>query len=167
MQNTRFSQLNQVACKSPGSAARTLKNENFENFSKCFSWLNGLPARKSRGKPRKSLCTPHDWTFHPRTSHHTKPREKNNKNNKNLKNILSIFHDWYIDSPMSCEKSLCGRATRACDWINPQLSRQNRATLFFKILTIFAKTKYFPKTSKTLKNIFVFYQQRLSMWKHI
>ena len=35
------------------------------------------------------------------------------------------------------------------------------------IFGIFAKTKDFPKTTKTLKNLFVFDQQRLSMWKHI
>ena len=67
-----------------------------------------------------------------------------------------------IDPPMSLEKSLCGLATGACDWTNLQLSHQNRATLFLKILTIFAKTKYFPKTTKTLKNLFVFDQQKLS-----
>ena len=37
----------------------------------------------------------------------------------------------------------------------------------FEILAIFVKTKYFPKTTKTLKNLFVFDQQKLSMWKHI
>ena len=54
-------------------------------------------------------------------------------------------------------KFLCGLATRACDWINLRLSHQNRTTLFFlKILTFLhpkkkKKTKYFPKTTKTLK----------------
>ena len=37
----------------------------------------------------------------------------------------------------------------------------------FEIFDIFAKTKDFPKTIKTLKNLFVFDQQGLSMWKHI
>ena len=36
-QNTRFSRLSQVASKSPGSAARTLKTQILKNFSKCFS----------------------------------------------------------------------------------------------------------------------------------
>ena len=45
---------------------------------------------------------------------------------------------------------------------------QNRVTLFLKFLTFFfAKTKDFPKTTKTLKNLFEFDQQGLSMWKHI
>ena len=37
----------------------------------------------------------------------------------------------------------------------------------FEIFDIFAKTKDFLQTTKTLKNIFVFDQQGLSMWKHI
>ena len=39
---------------------------------------------------------------------------------------------------------------------DPRLSRQNKATLFFEIFQFFVKTKYFPKTPKTLKNLFVF-----------
>ena len=45
--------------------------------------------------------------------------------------------------------------TVACDLDDPRLSRQNRATLFLKF-SVFVKTKYFPKTPKTLKNLFVF-----------
>ena len=45
--------------------------------------------------------------------------------------------------------------TVACDLYDPRLSHQNRATLFLKF-SVFVKTKYFPKTPKTLKNIFVF-----------
>ena len=44
---------------------------------------------------------------------------------------------------------------RAYDLTYLQLSRQNRATQFLKF-SIFVKTKYFPKTPKTLKNHFVF-----------
>ena len=80
-----------------------------------------------------------------------------------MKNILSIFRDWDIDPPVSREKSLCELATGACDRINPRLSRQNRAKQFFEIFGNFAKTKDFQKTTKILKNIFVFDQQRLSM----
>ena len=46
-----------------------------------------------------------------------------------LKNILSIFHDWGIYPLVSREKSLYGIVTRACNWANLLLSRQNRATL--------------------------------------
>ena len=68
MQNTRFSRLKWVANKSPGLAAKTLKEKNVKKFSKCFSRLEGLPARESRAEPRKSLCTPRDWTLHLWTS---------------------------------------------------------------------------------------------------
>ena len=56
-QNTRFSQLSQVASKSPGPIARTLKIKILKNLSKCFSRLEVLPARKSRGEPQKSLSS--------------------------------------------------------------------------------------------------------------
>ena len=36
VQNTRFSWLNQVTCKSLEPAARTLERKTFEKFSKCF-----------------------------------------------------------------------------------------------------------------------------------
>ena len=48
-----------------------------------------------------------------------------------------------------------------------ELPEQGNTGFFFEILTFFAKTKDFPKTAKTLKNLFVFNQQGLSMWKHI
>ena len=80
-----------------------------------------------------------------------------------MKNILSIFRDWDIDPLVSLKEFLCGLAIGAYDWINPRLSCQNKAKQFFEIFDIFAKTKDFPKTTKTLKNILVFDQQRLSM----
>ena len=46
-------------------------------------------------------------------------------------------------------------AAVACDLDDPRLSRQNRATLFLNF-SVFVKTKYFPKTPKTLKNLSVF-----------
>ena len=46
-------------------------------------------------------------------------------------------------------------ATVTCDLTDPRLSRQNRATLFLRF-SVFVKTKYFPKTTKTLKNLLVF-----------
>ena len=63
MPNTCFSLLGWVANKSPRQAAKTLKVKIMKKISKCFSQLEGLPARE----PRNSLCTPHDWTFHLRT----------------------------------------------------------------------------------------------------
>ena len=64
MQNTCFSRLKQVTSKSPGQAAKTLKDKIVKKFSKCFLRLKGLPVRESRAELRKSLCTPHNWTFH-------------------------------------------------------------------------------------------------------
>ena len=54
MQNTHFSRLKQVTRQ----AAKTLKVTIVEKFSKCFSRLKVLLARKSRDKPQKFLCTP-------------------------------------------------------------------------------------------------------------
>ena len=51
MQNTHFSRLKQVAIKSPGQAAKTLKEKIVKKFSKCFSRLEGLPARELRVEP--------------------------------------------------------------------------------------------------------------------
>lgn len=73
--------------------------KNFEKFSNFFLRLEVPLMRESRSELWKSLCTPRDWTFHPRTScqHESriawKPRI--------LKNILSLFRDWSIYPPMS------------------------------------------------------------------
>ena len=149
--------------------AKTLGKKLLKKFSQCFSRLEVPLTRESRTEQQKSLCTFRNWTFHPRSSH--QPELRKAWNSKFLKNILSLFRDWSIYPPMSRQwvaKNLCdGLTTGAFNWFYPRLSRQNRAIQFLKFLTIFAKTKYFPKTTKTLKNIFVIDQQRLSMWKHI
>ena len=49
----------------------------------------------------------------------------------------------------------------------PVIKSPKQGNTIFEILTIFVKTKDYPKKNKTLKNIFVFDQQKLSMWKHI
>ena len=88
MQNTRFSRLKQVASKSPGQAAKTLKDKIVKKFSKCFLWLEDLPARESRAEPRKSLCTPRDWTFHSRTS------RQNQHASLRLQHMTWMTYDW-------------------------------------------------------------------------
>ena len=71
---------------------------------------------------------------------------------------------------MSHEKLLCKLATRGMrlDWpvtkFWPVTKLLEQSDTVFEIFDIFAKTKDFPKTIKTLKNIFVFDQQKLSMW---
>ena len=44
-----------------------------KKIAKRFSWLEVSLARESRVEPRKSLCTPRDWTFHSWTSHQNRP----------------------------------------------------------------------------------------------
>ena len=97
------------------------KTKIWKKISKCFSQLEGLPARESRAEPRKSLSNPRDWTFHSRTS-----RQK-----------------W----PASTRLRLATWITR--DWVAK--TGQNWIFWNFQIL----RTKYFPKTPKTLKNLFV------------
>ena len=50
-QNMRFLRLKQVANKSPGKAAKTLKVKIMKKISKCFSRLEGLPVRESQAEP--------------------------------------------------------------------------------------------------------------------
>ena len=88
MPNTRFSRLKRVANKSPVQVAKTLKEKSLKNFSKCFSRLEVLPARKSRAEPRKSLSNPHDWTFHSRTSRQKWPAKTR------LRLATWLTHDW-------------------------------------------------------------------------
>ena len=76
MQNTHFSRLKQVASKSPGQAAKTLKDKIVKKFSKCFLRLEDLSTRESQAEPRKSLCTSRDWTFHSRTSRQINTRAR-------------------------------------------------------------------------------------------
>ena len=61
-----------------------------------------------------------------------------------------------------CVSSRLGHATELTPIESPK-----QGNTVFEIFDIFAKTKDFPKIAKTLKNIFVFDQQKLSMWKHI
>ena len=122
VQNTHFLRLTWVARKSPTSPAKTLQAKSFENFAKCFSWLEVSLMRESQDEPWKSLCTPHDWTLHSKTSHQKLPAISW------LWHATWLTHDWV--------------AKIGQHW-------------FLKIFS-FWKTKYFPKTPKTLKNLFVF-----------
>ena len=88
MPNTRFSRLKWVTNKSPGQAAKTLKDKILKKFSKCFSRLEGLPTRESRAEPRKSLSNPHDWTFHSQTSHQNWPA------NSRLRPVTWLTRNW-------------------------------------------------------------------------
>ena len=49
----------------------------------------------------------------------------------------------------------------------PATESPEQGNTIFEIFDIFAKKKDFPETTKKIKNLFVFDQQGLSMWKHI
>ena len=113
-----------------------------------------------------------DWNKSPQSRQlkppkHTRP--------KIWKIFLSVFRDWKVYPRVSRELSrenlwvtsrldlpLANKspeitsegATEARDLTYPRLSRQNRAKLDFWNFQIF-QTNYFPKTPKTLKNLFV------------
>ena len=151
-QNMRFSRLRQVACKSPGPAARTLRRTLWKKFLSVFhDWKFHL--RESRELCCKNLCVPlatrpstHEQVANlSREKHEILNFEKYSKSFSRLKHLLAN------ESLVSCEKSLCWTRNWACDWFYLRLSRQNRAIQFLKFLTIFAKTKYFPKTTKNSK----------------
>ena len=107
---------------------------------------------------------------------------------KIVKNFLSVFCDWKVYPRGSCELSrenLCvplatGPFTREqvaklntwargwsirLGWLATESPKQDN-TVFWNFL-VFVKTKYFPKSPKTLKKNLCLNQQRLSMWKHI
>ena len=57
MQNTRFSRLKQVACKSPGPAVRTLKRKLLKNFLSVFrDWK--FHSQEICELSRENLCVP-------------------------------------------------------------------------------------------------------------
>ena len=70
------------------SSRQNTQRQNFEKFSKCFSRLEGLPARESRAEPRKSLSNPRAWTFHSRTSRQKWPA------NSRLRPTTWLIREW-------------------------------------------------------------------------
>ena len=147
-QNTRFSWLRRVANKSPDQVARHLWDKI---WNICLS----------------VFC---DWKVHPRGSHkgsretfwvrlmigaftHKQVTKLSRVKSKThiFEKISNLFHDWEFDPPESHENLLCKLATG----LTHEASRQNRTAQFLKFLTFF-KTKYFSKTIKTLKNLFLF-----------
>ena len=67
---------------------KDLKTKFWKKLSKCFSQLEGLPARESRAEPRKSLSNPRDWTFHLRISRQNRPA------NSRLRPATWLTRDW-------------------------------------------------------------------------
>ena len=113
-----------------------------------------------------------DWGESP-TSRQGKP-PKHSKT-KLWKNFLSVFHDWKVylwrSRELSCENlcvpfttrplSLANKspkltrelAAKACDLDDPQLSQQNRATLFLKFFS-FCKNKILSKNTLNTQKSF-------------
>ena len=56
-----------------GHPPKHFKPKDLKNFVKCFLRLEVSLARESRAKPRKSMRTPCDWTFHSWTSRQNQP----------------------------------------------------------------------------------------------
>ena len=146
------------------------EKEMIQNGSSLESDMVSLRVFQKRKKMNSQKCSRENWkglkklTKFAQNTRFSRLRQvartsRRNTKKKTLENFLSVFRDWSIYLPMSRQwvaKNLCdGLATGACDWFYPWLSCQNRAKLFLKFLTIFAKTKYFPKTTKILKNRFV------------
>ena len=149
--NMRILRLNQVACKPPGSAARILERKLLKNCLSVFrDWK--FDSRESRELSRKNLYVP--LAIGPSTCELVTNLSREKHETPNFwKNILSFFRDWSIYPPMSRQwvaKNLCmdsrlGHAIGStCDWI----ARTGQHSFW-----IFLKTKYFPKTTKTLKKI--------------
>ena len=107
------------------------KSKVLKKFAKYFSRLEVSLARESRAEPRKSLCTPRDWTFHSRTSRQNRPASLQ------LRHATCMTRDWVAKTGQRC----------------------------FLKFSIFVKTKYFPKTPKTLKNIFLFESTKIEHLK--
>ena len=108
-------------------------------------------------------------------SHQGKPPKHSKK--KLWKNFLSVFRDWkvyprrsrelsrenlcvpFATGPFTCEQvAKINTRTRCCSkrlgW--PTTESPKQGNTIFEIFSVFVKTKYIPKTPKTLKNLFVF-----------
>ena len=147
VQNTCFSRLEWVANKSPKTHVT-----NFKNLSKYFSWLEGLLASKLRSILSK--LTTRASTLEPvaKLSH------ENAKNPDFLKFFQSLFRNRELDSPKSRKSFWVSSWLGSHDWLDlrgrvAKIEMHN----FWKFWK-FSKQKNFPKTIKTLKNIFVFDQ---------
>ena len=127
--------------------------------------LKGPLTSKSRREPRKFLYNL--ATGASTRKQVTKLSHENCKKPRILENFLSLFRDWDIDQPVSRETLLRKLVTEGMrlDW--PVTKSPEQGNIVFEIFDIFVKTKNFPKTIKTLKNIFVFDQHIIEHVQHI
>ena len=131
------------------TSRQNTKKKILKKFSKCFSRLEVPLTRESRTEPRKSLCTPRDWTFHPRTSHQPEPRKawKTNFFEKYSKFFSRLKHLPAKESPVSREKSLWW----TCNWgmwlvLHATESPEQGKTIF-EIFDNFCKNKGLSKNN--------------------
>ena len=76
----------------------------------------------------------------------TKLSRETSKKPRFLKKFLSLFHNWDLNPLVSHENLLYKLAAGACDWLDCEVSRQNRVAQFLKFLKIF-KIKTLSKNS--------------------
>ena len=130
-QNTRFSRLKWIANKSPGLAAKSLKDKIVKKFLSVF--------RDWKVYPRGSCELSHENLYVPLT---TGPFTR--------KQVAKI-NTW-----------ACGCSMRL-GW--PATESPKQGNTIFENFQFFVKTKYFPKTPKTLKNLFVFESTKIEYVK--
>ena len=126
------------------ASRQNTQNKNLKNFSKCFSWLEVLPARESQGKSRKSLS--------PLTTGLPPVNKSPNWVARNTWKIFKVFfvigaltHQWVAKN--LCVDSRLGYATRPTrDWV-----AKTRQHYFLKFWHFLQKQKTFQKQLKHSK----------------
>ena len=105
---------------------------------------------------------------------------------KIVKNFLSVFRDWKVYPRWSCKLSrenlcvplaigpfTCEQVHKDNTWARscsmrlgwPATKSPKQGNTIFWNFSVFVKTKYFPKTPKTLKNLFVFESTKIEHMK--
>ena len=138
MQNTQFSRLNQVASKSSGPTARTLKNKNLKYFLSVFRNWKVYP-RESRDVSRENLCVLLATSPSTREKVTILSREKHKTQ---IFEIYSKYFLWLGLWPASEPRKIFEWAR---DWgmrlDQPATESPEQGNTVFEILTIFVKTK--------------------------
>ena len=143
------------------TSRETPETKFLKNLSKYFSRLEIPPARKSWRELQKLWVSsrlklplvnkPPNWVARKLKT-------------QNFWKFSKSFSRRIFDPPVSREKLLCRLTTGGMRLVCPATKSPEQGNTVFEIFDIFVKTKDFPKIIKTLKNIFVFDQQKLSMW---
>ena len=163
------------------------KTRYFRDWVKSRASCQGQLPEDSRQKFWKFyLSVFRDWKFYPRES-----REVSRKNLRALsrldllpankspnwvaRNIKNPNFEKYSNYFSRLWQWLASELQKIFVWARdwdmrldqPATESPKQGNTIFENFDIFVKTKDFPKTTKTLKNLFMFDQQGLSMWKHI